>query len=44
MGERGFVSNQLSLVDMILLQTILALEEKVPTILSAPPGVHSENK
>ncbi|TKC38448.1 glutathione S-transferase A4 isoform X1 [Neophocaena asiaeorientalis asiaeorientalis] len=36
-GQRFLVGNQLSLADIILLQTILALEEKIPNILSAFP-------
>ncbi|KAF3831643.1 hypothetical protein GH733_000455, partial [Mirounga leonina] len=36
-GQRFLVGNQLSLADVILLQTILALEEKIPNILSAFP-------
>jgi len=36
-GQRVLVGNQLSLADVILLQTILALEEKIPNILSAFP-------
>ncbi|XP_077018186.1 glutathione S-transferase A4 [Tamandua tetradactyla] len=36
-GQTFLVGNQLSLADVILLQTILALEEKVPNILSAFP-------
>ncbi|XP_008592076.1 PREDICTED: glutathione S-transferase A4 isoform X5 [Galeopterus variegatus] len=36
-GQSFLVGNQLSLADVILLQTILALEEKIPNILSAFP-------
>uniref|UniRef100_A0A8C9Q9A7 glutathione transferase n=1 Tax=Spermophilus dauricus TaxID=99837 RepID=A0A8C9Q9A7_SPEDA len=36
-GQNFLVGNQLSLADVILLQTILALEEKIPNILSAFP-------
>ncbi|XP_012616359.1 glutathione S-transferase A4 isoform X3 [Microcebus murinus] len=36
-GQTFLVGNQLSLADIILLQTILALEEKIPNILSAFP-------
>ncbi|XP_006926883.1 glutathione S-transferase A4, partial [Pteropus alecto] len=36
-GQRFLVGNQLSLADIILLQTILALEEKIPNILSSFP-------
>ncbi|XP_010585403.1 glutathione S-transferase A4 isoform X2 [Loxodonta africana] len=36
-GQKFLVGNQLSLADVILLQTILALEEKVPNILAAFP-------
>ncbi|XP_042527888.1 glutathione S-transferase A4 [Dipodomys merriami] len=36
-GENFLVGNQLSLADVILLQTILAMEERIPTVLSAFP-------
>ncbi|XP_013004416.1 glutathione S-transferase A4 isoform X1 [Cavia porcellus] len=36
-GQNFLVGNQLSLADVILLQTILALEEKIPNILSTFP-------
>ncbi|KAF6114015.1 glutathione S-transferase A4 [Pteronotus mesoamericanus] len=36
-GQRFLVGNQLSLADVVLLQTILALEEKIPNILSSFP-------
>ncbi|XP_036886258.1 glutathione S-transferase A4-like [Sturnira hondurensis] len=36
-GQRFLVGNQLSLEDVVLLQTILALEEKIPNILSSFP-------
>ncbi|KAK1338305.1 hypothetical protein QTO34_001420 [Cnephaeus nilssonii] len=36
-GQRFLVGNQLSLADVVLLQTILALEEKIPNILASFP-------
>lgn len=36
-GQRFLVGNQMSLADVVLLQTILALEEKIPNILASFP-------
>ncbi|XP_004644669.1 glutathione S-transferase A4 [Octodon degus] len=36
-GQNFLVGNQLSLADVILLQTILALEEKIPNVLASFP-------
>ncbi|KAM4835720.1 glutathione S-transferase A4 [Thomomys bottae] len=38
-GQFFLVGSQLSLADVILLQTILALEERIPTILTAFPSL-----
>lgn len=42
-GQKFLVGNQLSLADVILLQTILALEEKIPNILSTFPFLQVNN-